>query len=306
MAKPRWDLPLPNYERDVNSTRRVYRSALQEVIGIIESLSTHGKSTNAISKAQLNSVKEQLSATLIGLDAEIDGIITDSVGRAFVNGQGETILALGDADSLQAAIAGASMSELATTTSKALIADTFEDLLFANNKMKRETIKMVRNIAAEQMKTTVVAGQGVNYTKKKIVERFREQGDIAIVDNLGRKWKLERYSEMVTRTKLMQAHVEGTRTEALERGVDLAIISSHGATDACSGFEGQIISMNGTTEGYMTYDELRRSNLIFHPNCKHKITPLRDTSLLPDNVLRKFENGRQSAENRLKSAKRNK
>ncbi|MFP3802110.1 hypothetical protein, partial [Paraburkholderia sp. SIMBA_027] len=43
------------------------------------------------------------------------------------------------------------------------------------------------------------------------------------------------------------------------------------AEDECKNFEGMIISLNGLTEGLLTYQELYNSNLIFHPNCQHKL-----------------------------------
>ena len=94
---------------------------------------------------------------------------------------------------------------------------------------------------------------------------------------------------MVVRTKLQQAHIEGVRVESLERGVDLAVISSHGAKDACGGYEGLVISMNGETPGYKTYQKLRQGGKIFHPNCKHHISPIRDIKLLPESLRKKHE-----------------
>lgn len=315
LATPRWDIPLPNYERDVNEIKRIYRNAINEVILILEELSTWGKDKH-ISKAQMESVLAQLSVLLREVDKEAEVWIRERIRTAFKNGQAETILAIGETKTLEEAIKLASMSALATQTISALIDDTFEDLLYANNKMKRETIKMVRKVVAEQMKTQVAAGMGrlttrraivTALTKKELRDRFNVEGNVAIIDRLGRRWKLQTYAEMVVRTKLLQAHIEGTRIEALERGIDLAIISSHGATDPCRDFEGQIISLNGYTEGFLTYEELRASNLIFHPNCRHKVTPIRDINLLPPEVREKFEKGRAKAEKafyRVKSMKK--
>lgn len=311
MARPRFDIPMPNYERDVNEAKRIYRNAINEVLSIIESLSTYG-TDRTISQDQMNSVLGQLSVLLRDVDMEAEEWVKQRIRESFVNGQAETLVAIGEVETLEEARNQASMSELITTTIDAIISDTFEDLFYANNKMKRETVKMVRSVVSENLKTQVAAGMGRNTTRKAIIEaltkkeirkRFGVEGNIAIIDRLGRRWKLETYAEMITRTKLLQAHVEGTRTEALERDVDLAIISSHNATDPCSDYEGQIISMNGYTKGFITYEELSRSNLIFHPNCKHKVTPIRDMSLLPDDVREKFEDGRKKAQNELKKVK---
>lgn len=311
MANPRWDLPLPNYERDVKEIVRIYKAAINEVILILERLSTYGKS-KSISRAEMTAVLVELSA-LLEVDKEAEKWVKERIEKSFLNGQAEVLIAIGEAKTIEEALRLVSASMLVNHAKEALIADTFDDLLYANNKMKRETIKMVRAVVAEQMKIKAAEGMGRKtikkgiieaLTKKEIRERFDVEGNVAIIDKLGRRWKLQTYAEMVARTKLLQAHTEGTRVEALERGVDLAIISSHGATDACRHFEGQIISMNGFTEGFPTYEELRRTNLIFHPNCKHKITPIRDISLLPPEVRARFEEGKNNAERVLQAVKR--
>jgi hypothetical protein len=119
-------------------------------------------------------------------------------------------------------------------------------------------------------------------TKQGLSKSIKEEGFVGIVDKKGRQWELNRYVDMVVRTKYKQARFEGMRTKAVEDGYDLAVVSSHGAKDKCRKYEGMVISMNGQTAGYPTYQELRRSNEIFHPNCKHTIFPIRDESLLTD------------------------
>lgn len=314
MAIPRWETPAPNYNREVNEIVRIYKLAILETISVLEELSTYGREKD-ISRAQAESVLAQLAVLLSEVDKEAEVWVKERIREAFIDGEAETLLALGEAKTLaeaRALVVSATMSALAVQTIEALTSDTFEDLLYANQKMKRETVKMVRAIVAEQMKMKAAQGQGRNtirkaiieaLTKKEIRERFNVEGNVAIIDKAGRHWKLETYAEMVTRTKMLQAHTEGTRIQALERGVDLAIISSHNATDACRGFEGQIISMNGLTDGFMTYDELRRSNLIFHPNCRHKLIPIRDINLLPPVIRARYEEGLEVAQSLLQKAK---
>lgn len=295
MSRPHKDIPLPTYDHDVNQVVRIYTKAINEVILTLENLSTHGKVSEA-SRHQITMILAKLAALLVEVDNEVFILLKPMIEKAFHSGRAYTSRTIGESKNADEAIHYALLSPLAKHSIETLISDTFEDLHYANQKMKRETIKMVRAIFAEQMKITVAQGMGRNtirkaimqaLTKKELRDRFHVEANVAIIDKAGRKWKLPTYVEMVTRTKLLQAHTEGTRVEALERGVDLAIISSHNAKDACRRFEGIVISMNGHTKGYKTYDELRRSGLIFHPNCRHKITPVRDISLLPEGVWRK-------------------
>lgn len=112
-------------------------------------------------------------------------------------------------------------------------------------------------------------------TKKGLSERVTEDGFVGIIDKVGRKWDLRRYSDMVVRTKLQQAHTEGVRVQGIERGIDTAVISSHNAPDACGKYEGMIISLNGLTPGLLTYEQIWRGNECFHPNCGHSVLLIR-------------------------------
>ena len=316
MVTPNWDLPLPNYNAETNSVMRIYMQALTEMVALIESLSTRGDANREITIQQQNAVIAQMAVIMATLDRESETIIRQIIEQAFFEGQAETLVALGEAATVAEArtiVGAAGFTTLSTATISAMSADTFEDLLTANQKMKRESVKMVRAVVAENLKMKALQGEGVNSSKNAIVaalnkkelrERFNVEGNVAIVDRLGRRWKLDKYAEMVTRTKMLQAHTEGIRVQALERGVDLAIISSHGATDACKHYEGMVVSMNGETEGFIKYEDLRKSNLIFHPNCKHRITPLRDVSLLPEEVRKNFEQKQKNAKKLLNAQKR--
>lgn len=318
MPKPRWELPAPTYEKDVNRAVDIYRRAIIEILALISQLATHGSENKEISQAQMNAVFAQLAVLLQGVDRDAEAWIKEQIFHVFTEGQAEALFALGEAKSLdeaRAAVAAAPMSALSTATIAAMVDDTFEHLLAANDKMKKSTIKMVRDVVAEQMRTKAAQGMGRNTTRNAIVEslskkgfkdRWEKEGDVAIISRNGRTWRIRDYAEMVTRTKMLEAFSEGQRVQAVEMGIDLAIISSHGAKDACRHFEGQVISMTGQTEGFLTYDELRRSNLIFHPNCKHRITPVRSLDLLPEAVRRKYEEGKKEALAAFKAQKRKK
>src|SRR5699024_11576910 len=69
MVQPRWDVPAPTYERDVNEIVRIYKNAINEVIITLEGLSTYGKD-NEISRAQMNSIIAQLGVLLSEVDNE--------------------------------------------------------------------------------------------------------------------------------------------------------------------------------------------------------------------------------------------
>lgn len=295
--KPNLNLPDPDYERDIAKYIRVYKSAFREIVDRIVTLSTWGKGSE-VTRQQMESILAQVTFILRQLDDETKKWTEETISKAFADGQARTIIALGDAKSLSEASSLAAFSMLSRDTVEALIADTYHDLLLATQNTERKVKALVREVVADQLRMKAIQATGRVTTSKAIVEtltkaglsdRVKAEGFIGIVDKAGRKWNLSTYADMVVRTKLSQAHIEGTRTEAIERGVDLAIISNNGAQDACRHYEGMVISMNGLTPGFPTYAELRKTNKIFHPNCKHKVTPIRDLSLLPEPVRAKHE-----------------
>ena len=164
-----------------------------------------------------------------------------------------------------------------------LLTDTYNDMLIATKYMSEAAKKFVRVKTSQVMQLQQAIRQG-NKSLAYSLARQLEAGKLSkdansqaftgIVDKAGRRWNLKNYSEMVVRTKAQQAHIYGTAEQAHELGCHLFIISSHNATDACSHWEGKIISVGEEVEGYPSYEEIASSLECFHPNCKHTITPV--------------------------------
>ena len=164
-----------------------------------------------------------------------------------------------------------------------LLTDTYNDMLIATKYMSEAAKKFVRVKTSQVMQLQQAIRQGnkgLAYSLARQLEAGKlskdanNQAFTGIVDKAGRRWNLKNYSEMVVRTKAQQAHIYGTAEQAHELGCHLFIISSHNATDACSHWEGKIISVGEDIEGYPSYEEIASSMECFHPNCKHSITPV--------------------------------
>jgi hypothetical protein len=298
----------PTYKRDVGRLIGYYQKAFEQ---ILVTLSTANLSDLGI--AQERALLGQIAFILRELEAEQRNWVEQTLKKVFADGQAQAILSMGDAKTLLEAKELVSFSLLSRETVEALVNDTHEDLLMATQNTERHIKRMVRQVVADVNRVKAIQQYGrearrdaivAELTKKGLSKKLTDEAWTGIVDRAGRRWNLSTYAEMVVRTKATQAHVEGSRVEALERGVDLAVISSHGAKDACRHFEGLVISMNGETEGFLTYDELRRTNLIFHPNCEHKISPIRDIKLLPPQLREKHEQKMREAKKALASKKR--
>lgn len=272
-----------NVERLVNIYKRSFSSIVKELTRLLETDSWH------ILVAQETALVKQLVLILENMNVDVEPILKELITDAYLRGQVQTSIALNGATTLAEASAGASMSMFAKQAIDKIVEDTFEDVLAITNRTEKKIKQTVRNITGEVMRQNAIQQVGYDTSRKDIMTKLLKEGFskeikkdfVGVTDSAGRRWQLDKYVNMVVKTKIQQAYSEGVRAESIERGTDLAVISSHGAKDDCRHFEGMVISMTGATKGLYTYDQLKRSNKIFHPNCEHTITPLRDISLLP-------------------------
>ena len=130
--------------------------------------------------------------------------------------------------------------------------------------------RATREAITQNIATGQISGANLKQVAKTIKGTLVEQGLDALVDKRGRGWSLDTYSEMLFRTKVVQARNYGFANRLVENGMDLVQVSGHGATDICGQWEGKILSLTGKTPGYPTLAEAEVSGL-FHPNCKHAI-----------------------------------
>lgn len=188
-----------------------------------------------------------------------------------------------------------------TTRLNTLINQTQEDLLKATNNTQENVRQLVRKVVSREISgagRSGMIGKQSNMAKRiedQLRQQFLEAGikdaDVAIIDKAKRKWKLRTYSEMVTRTKMNNAYIDAIREEALQDGSDLAIISTKPNThDECLNYEGMIISLNGLTAGYLTYEGIKATKKCFHPNCGHFVRPVGDIDWIPPQYKKIHEN----------------
>ena len=282
-------VPEPSYDKDVKKILKQYLKAREAIIAELLVLVEGQKGDLKVNHQA--SLLRQVDYILSELNTNVQSTLEEGILSSFTEGQAVLSYSVGDYKSLADATEGVAFTQLARETVEAVMADTFDDILSATALTSRRTKALVRKVVQEQMRINMAESMGRRTMKKSIIaeltknglsKSIKEDAFVGIVDRKGRRWTLNRYAEMVVRSKYKQARFEGMRTKALEDNIDLAVISSHGAKDACRHYEGMVISMNGTTPGYPTYSELRASNKIFHPNCKHTIYPIRSEDLLTE------------------------
>jgi len=273
--------PRPNYEYDIKRLTQEYEKALRAVQAEINSLFL-----TDFERAQIVAVEENIRAILRELNRYGNAWTTATITKSAKDGVASTLFSLGLAETYEDAIKIARFNSLNKPLVEALIADTQADLLAVTQNVERKTRAAVRQATADVLRTNTAAGiNGTQTLQQELTKGIRKKlgsaADTAIVDAVGRRWKLNTYTEMLVRTKTMEAHKEATINEALGNDSQYAVISRHGAKDACSKWEGKVVALTPDAPGdFPYYGDLPRSE-IFHPNCKHLLTPVRRPDRLP-------------------------
>ncbi|WP_298833980.1 phage minor capsid protein [uncultured Planococcus sp.] len=268
------EIPRPTFDYDVNRVVTQYEKALAAIkLEILAYDITDVRRANAMATAA------SIGAILKKLDVDVSAIIEEIIPQAATLGAAQAMVTLGVAPTVAEATALVKFGKLNKGLVAAVIADTQSDLLQVTQNIDKRVKVSMRTVASEVMREQ--SAKGINATpalSAEIRNKFRsvigEGADTAIIDAAGRRWKLKAYTDMLVNTKMLEAHKEATVNEAVERGALYGVISSHGATDACANYEGKIVKMAREAEGDYPYiGDLPKSS-IFHPNCRHTVSPV--------------------------------
>lgn len=274
-------------DKNVDSIIKTYATAYQEVYrGLVGNLHNIGTDTAVTAQA---SVLRQLETQLEQLNSKVVEELREALAESYVEGRATHAAAIETVKTIEELMVAVPYSLVNHKKIYQASIDTFEDLLYVTQHTKKESKKVIRDFVAKHIQLGVADNQGHREIMRRIKKELslenirREVADkalVGVIDSRGRRWKLKTYVEVVVKTKLQHLHVEGLKDHALEDGYDLARIPSKGATDSCRSFEGMIISLNGIEKDFPSYDSLKATGLIFHPNCKHTPVPIAGYDLL--------------------------
>lgn len=268
------EAPQPNYDYDVKRLVEAYEQALKDVQRELNALFL-----TDFERAQIIAVEKLIVHRLSDITKYSDEWASVAMTTATTNGIASTIYTLGLTSTYGEALKIVKFNKVNRRLIDAAIADTQAYLLAITQNIERQAKLAIRKATAEAMRHKLT--RGINATQdlsKEIRQRIVKATDVAIIDARGNRWKVGNYADMLARTKMMEAHKEASINEALSEGSLYGRISRHGAKDACSKYEGKIVKLVADAPGDYPYiGDLPRKE-IFHVNCKHLITPLRDPS----------------------------
>ena len=162
-------------------------------------------------------------------------------------------------------MSGSRLAAIAGEATEALATARFQ-ILRAADDVYREVISRVVTVDAALGGDRVAAAQ-------RALNEFADRGIGRFVDSAGRRWELESYAEMATRSAMMRAAAEGHTQTLAQSGLDLVIVSGGSEScPVCTPWEGKILSISGTNDRYPSVAEAQAAGLL-HPNCTHTLDP---------------------------------
>ena len=152
-----------------------------------------------------------------------------------------------------------------------LVDETVTQLADAHTQILRSTVDMYRQVIA-QASALPVSGAGTRrQAAQQAFDRLVDQGLTGFIDKQGRRWGLDTYTEMATRTATGRAQVAGTLDRFQADGRDLVIVSdAPQECKACRPWEGRVLSISGADPKYPSLQAAQRAGLL-HANCRHRL-----------------------------------
>lgn len=223
----------------------------------------------------------------MAITAQIDRILAELMNETEVL-VGEHI-SLHYGDGLQTAVnalqkagisTAAGFNVLDTEAVEAITEETFALFGESMNGVRRSTKRLFGQARRRRIVDILATGRIKAETRRQISDRIKAElsnGAVVMRDKGGKTWTMDRYAEMLARTKYMEATNTGLTNRMVQEGADLVQVSEYGSThDLCAKWEGKVVSITGDTPGYPTVEDTKEGGKgIGHPNCRHRYLPYR-------------------------------
>lgn len=229
--------------------------------------------------SDLLTLRKQAQQIASRVGDQLDGTVADTIAQAYAHGvdQGASNLAtaLGYRDELRERQALDTLTATKASTVHGLargLGDTLRDLPItrAAEDAYRSTIAAAITPAAAGVETRRQAAQ-------RALDRLAAQGIGNFTDKAGRRWRIETYAEMATRTALGQAATQGTVDRIRQTTPFVQVSDQADECERCRPWEGKVLVVGPIPEKWadVEYDGTladARSGGLFHPNCTHALS----------------------------------
>lgn len=267
--------PSPVYDYETNKIVRQYKNAIKDILAEFDSVDLLD-----FDRAESLIVLKSVSKILKDLDEYSSEWVKTNITLAMTHGIERSLLTLGIVSNISSTKA-VKFNSINKEFARAIIADTQTDLLAVTTNVERKVRAAVRQVTGEVLRRNVSVGINSTQTLRRDIVKGLKQTlgksvETGIIDAAGRRWKPEHYVNVLVQTKMMEAHKESTINEALGRNVFYGVISTHGAKDMCRVWENKIVKFTPDAPGDYPYIKDLPKRDIFHPCCKHVVSPVRN------------------------------
>jgi len=267
---------MPNYDEQIAQLVRYYQRGVADIKAQLERFDL-----TDYSRANQMALLKSVADTLSGLNEESAKWVEENIPMAARQGITDAIVSLGVVEAVAEAEKLVKFNRVNAQLVQAAVADTQSDLLAVTQNVDRKIKATVRQVVAESMRSNLAKGVNGRRTMNAdtlsgLRQKLGNAVNTGIIDASGRRWKPEVYVDMVTRTKMMRLTNESSMNEAVQRGAYYGVISSHGAKDGCGKWEGKVVKLVPEAPGDYTYIGDIPNRELFHPGCKHTVSPIRN------------------------------
>ncbi len=130
---------------------------------------------------------------------------------------------------------------------------------------------------ADLLDDAISAGETRTYAKNLVMDYIKgEVGEGKFIQIRGRNYNMEKYADLVAKTRLRTVQTKSVLNSCKEYDNDLVQVSDHGTeTPICLPYEGNVYSLSGKSSAYPYLDAYPP----FHPRCQHHISPTSEVAL---------------------------
>lgn len=206
--------------------------------------------------------------------------------------------------------AGAFQRQVHIEALEALIDGGMDDLQAAIRTAEIEAARDIRqtlNSVKADIAQGIIQGEHGRVARARVAKTLASNG-LRSFKTIDGKWlPLDFYAATVARTKLNDANTQAAKNRYIENDVTLARIEGNVDTCAvCAKYQGQVISLTGEDEGYLSINNPDVRLPPYHPNCRDLLAPF-VARLLPqkdiDAAKRKAESFDPEKDTRTKAQK---
>ena len=231
--------------------------------------------------AELQMLRGRASRIMAGATAQALDALMVALRRAYLRG---TAAGQGDADALGVDFTGP--SEQAERQVAALYASMREQWQGMELQVVRATVDAYRDAVVRASAGTLTGAATRLQDAQVALDDLARRGVTGFTDTAGRRWGLQSYVEMATRTTTTQAAVSGHLDRLEQAGINLFLVSnSSRECELCAPWEGKVLSRGpvaAITRNVRTGERMRvdvdgtvqeaTSAGLFHPNCTHNLS----------------------------------